>query len=229
MFLTKALDIRESSFKVLRQMGIPKELLYSVCLIPDDIKAIDDITKGKRVSQILEIGSFAGVSTVVLLTLFDKSTICCVDPCLSIKSDAEKYGADLTESTDYYFQALSHHFGLDKRITKIKAFFSKLPDSGTIAYHLPNNPDMLNIPVVSAVYNKKFDLIFIDADHYAESVRSNLELTTKMLSRGGRVILHDVCGKWGPEVQKGASLFIGQNKDYDFYVHNTIGVVSKKR
>ena len=231
MCLTKALDIRESSFKVLRQMGIPKELLYSVCLVPDDIKSIHDITKGKNVSSILEIGSFVGVSAVVLLTLFKKSTICCVDPCLSIRSDAVKYGADLTKSTDYYFQALSDNFGLCDRITKIKAFFSKMPDSNTIGYHLPNNPNMLNIPVVSGIpeQNKKFDLIFIDADHYAQSVQSNLKLTTKMLNLDGSIVLHDVCGKWGQEVRQGASLFVGQNTDYKFYIHGTIGVISKKR
>ena len=231
MNLVKALDVRETSFKVLRQMGIPKELLYSVCLNPDDIKAIYDITKDKKISQVLEIGSFVGVSAMVLLTLFKKSTICCVDPCLSIRSDAVKYGADLTKSTDYYFQSLSDNFGLGDRITKIKAFFSKMPDSNTITYHLPNNPDMLNIPVISSIpeQNKKFDLIFIDADHYAESVLSNLTLTTKMLNHGGCVVLHDVCGKWGQEVQKGANSFVSQNMNYDFYIHNTLGVVSKNR
>ena len=45
----------------------------------------------------------------------------------------EPYG--LTESTDYYFQTLSDSFGLCDRITKIKAFFSKMPDPNTIGYH----------------------------------------------------------------------------------------------
>ena len=229
MYLTKALEIREASFKILRQMGIPKELLYSVCLIPDDIKSIYDIAKDKDISSVLEIGSFVGVSAIVLLTLFKKSKIYCVDPCLSIKSDAKTYGVELNESTDYYFQALSKNFSLCDRITKIKAFFSKIPDDNTIAYHLSNNPDMLKIPVISTVLEqkRKFDLIFIDADHYAESVESNLKLTTEMLNSNGCVVLHDVCGKWGKEVQKGAQMFIERNTRYKFYIHGTIGVVTR--
>ena len=89
---------------------------------------------------------------------------------------------------------------------------------------------MLNIPVVSSIpeQNKKFDLIFIDADHYAQSVQSNLELTAKMLNFDGSIVLHDVCGKWGQEVQQGVNLFVGKNTDYMFYIHGTIGIVSKK-
>lgn len=230
MYLEEALEIREQSFKILRQMGIPKELLYSICLVPDDIKSIHDAAKDKNISSVLEIGSFVGVSTMVLLTLFKNSNICCIDPCLSIASDAETYGATIHESTEYFFKALSKHFGFCDKITKIKAFFSKLPDNNTIAYHLPNNPNLLKTPVISTIQegNGKFDLIFIDADHYANSVQSNLNLTTKLLNTNGIVVLHDVYGKWGKEVQKGIKAFIDKKQEYTFYIYGTVGVVSKK-
>ncbi len=228
IIVDNALQSREKAFNVLRGLGVPNEILYSVCLIPDDVIAIYDVAKDRSIKSILEVGSYVGVSAVVLLTLFEQAEILCIDPSLSIKSDVEQYGGNISETTGYYFHKVAHELNLESRISRTKAFFSKSPDEHTMAYHLPNNPDMCDIPVISAPIDRKFDLIFIDADHYAESVNSNLILTTKMLSDEGIIFLHDVCGKWGQEVTKGANMFIADHPEYTFKVHKTVGVVCKK-
>ncbi len=53
------------------------------------------------------------------------------------------------------------------------------------------------------VEKRPIDLLFIDADHYAESVYEDCYLWTPLVRPGGLICGHDWGGMWGHEVREG--------------------------
>jgi len=224
--LEKALQTRKKSFEILSEHNICVTVLKETCIQKYDLKNIFDAAVGLDIKNILEIGSFVGVSTVALCAMFEQANIVCVDPNLSIKTDAEEYGCIADKTVGFYRNILVNEFGLNKRYSCFEGFFSNRPHEHTLAYHRENNPSIDTIKVLkdSGIIFPKFDLIFLDGDHYAESVYSDLKFAFPMLSDSGVIITHDICDDWGKEVRKGIDKFL-QEYDAVFEEYNSIGVI----
>ena len=122
-------------------------------------------------ARILEIGSWMGGGTVAFAMLFPNATISCIDTW----QGSDRLTAD--ENPEKYFDENTAAFG--ERIRKITgtsiAMLAKLAADG-----------------------EKFDLIYVDAGHHEDEVRSDTELAWPLLNVGGVMIWDDYLWEYPP-------------------------------
>ncbi|MBN1468098.1 MAG: class I SAM-dependent methyltransferase [Fusobacteriaceae bacterium] len=228
MFPKKIKNKRNEIIDFLILQGLPSELLYNVCLQEDDAISLIKLVKNYKPEKILEVGSYVGVSSVLMKCFSKESILVSVDANLSVKTDAEKYGFDKNIVTSYYFELLKKKFGYTDNIINLSGFYSKTPDIRTINYHRKNNLNIDDIKVIDEnelMRYSLFDFIFIDADHYRESVFSDLNHSKKFISDKSVIILHDFVGKWENEVVAGAEMFIRENSEFYKEKFGTLGLI----
>lgn len=129
--------------------------------------------------DILEVGSYAGASTVIWLKALTKycrgqGTVFCVDPWDSLFSLDDGTGGILNEMTTALrdgsiFNLFSHNVrnsGLSEAVRIRKAFFHD------IAAELESD-------------GLRFDIVYIDGDHRRDAVHRDLTLGARLLKPGG--------------------------------------------
>jgi len=114
--------------------------------------------------NILELGSFEGLSTVFFLTTLRHSNVYCVDPFI-----------DFEENKDKDFNKIFENFKYNTREFQNRIRLSK----STSDYFFENTND------------EKFDLIYIDGNHRAENVFKDAKNSFKLLKDGGYIIFDD--------------------------------------
>jgi hypothetical protein len=134
--------------------------------------------------QILEIGSFEGYSSLYFLENFPYSTVTCVD---MWKNNEEQKEFDLSKI----------EISFDKNTHKYKNNLKKYKQSSDQFFK--NTNDIINY----------YDIIYVDGDHYYETVFRDVMNSFKALKVGGIMILDD---------------FIGYNF-YKKYNENPIGAI----
>ena len=90
----------------------------------------------------------------------------------------------------------------------------------------------INYDAVGVVGNKiddfaPYDLVFIDADHYEETVYSDLSLSHNHLACDGIITLHDFSGKWANEVKLGVERFLQDQPSYSLKVWENLGFLTQ--
>lgn len=210
-----AKNARERLLALYGEYGLPRELLESICISAEDAEALANRIYSRKPRSILEVGSYVGISTgLISLISPDNSKIVAVDPGLSIQSDAERFGFDISKPTTFYFERMIHDLNLRGRICLITGYFADLPDQMTIDFHIAYNPDMKQIPIVLERVSKMgpYDFVFLDADHHAASVCKDLEAIEGLIAESSEVALHDFTGNWGEQVREGVQRFLKNSK-----------------
>jgi tetratricopeptide (TPR) repeat protein len=166
------------------------------------IKAIDD-----PAPVIVELGSCFGLSSMIIaMALVDKprAKIYCVDAW-------EGDGSSVTGLTREFIKDSAVHgddfFGM---------FESNMRNAG-VWHNL--TPIQGYTTEVVKTWNKQADLIFIDADHSYEGVRSDVRDWKDFVKIGGQILMHDVeLELAGSEKDSGPGLvvheFLGLNSNY---------------
>ena len=68
-------------YKYFRGQGFPHTLLATMYISPEEASQITQVIEKKRPRKILEVGTFIGLSTVVIaLASMPESSLVCVDP-----------------------------------------------------------------------------------------------------------------------------------------------------
>jgi hypothetical protein len=134
--------------------------------------------------EILEIGSFEGYSSLYFFENFPNSTVTCVD---MWQNNEEQKKFDLTKV----------EINFDKNTQKYKSNLKKYKQSSDQFFK--NTKDIINY----------YDIIYVDGDHYYETVFRDVMNSFKALKVGGIMILDD---------------FIGYNF-YKKYNENPIGAI----
>jgi len=118
----------------------------------------------KKKLNILELGSFEGLSTVFFLTTLKYSKIYCVDPFIDFEENKDKDFNQIFENFKYNTKNFQNRIRLSKSTSDL--FFENID-------------------------NEKFDLIYIDGNHRAENVFKDAKNSFKSLKRGGFIIFDD--------------------------------------
>jgi len=133
----------------------------------------------------LEVGSFCGRSSVAIGTAAEY--LHCVDP-----FDARGTPVEPQQTLTRFRQTLAE-FGL----------------SGRVSYTAVTVEDW------AAVWgNRQFDFCFIDGEHTAAALASNLECVHRMINPAGVVALHDYGNPQFPDVERIAKSVFGREPDY---------------
>lgn len=136
-----------------------------------DCYGLYHLTEKVRPKQILEIGSFLGMSTHFMLEASREwsAKLVSIDPNIPLLE---------IESPRSVFHALNAEF--KERITSLDAFFAL------------NTSELSGPPVIDRPWNEDYDLIFIDGFHEVVDVIENFRLAKQMLSKNGVIAFHDI-------------------------------------
>lgn len=138
--------------------------------------------------NILELGSYEGLSTVFFLTMLKHSNIYCVDPFVDFEENKDKDFNKVYENFKYNTQKFENRIRLSKCTSD--NFFEK-------------------------GINEKFDLIYIDGNHRSDSVYKDSINSFNVLNKGGLMIFDDFLWDYYDEINLnpigGVKKFLSEN------------------
>jgi predicted O-methyltransferase YrrM len=152
---------------------------------PTDAMIVASLVRKHKPRSILEIGSFLGVSTRLLLDASApwKAQVTAVDPNIRHRK---------FEEPRRVVEKMTARYG-SEQLEIVSAFFGKQTRAAS-----------LEVPVIGEDWGRSFDFVFIDGDHTYEAVSNNFRLALKFLTPNGVILLHDALS-W-PDVTR----FLGE-------------------
>lgn len=219
------------------RLGFPRGVVTNWTLPKADVQALLAQFDPTRPLNILEVGTFVGLSTLLIADHCDRrSRIHTVDPNfpLSVELNAMKIpldGCDPDMRQQQLAKLAATELGLAERVVFHPGGFAT---GATFASARVSADDTVPIvgPTVCAAHGP-FDVIFLDGLHYESTVYADLSLAAIHLAPGGRIVLHDVIGRWGSNVRRAAWRFVEQNPQYRFMhgryssIYDAIGVIQR--
>lgn len=139
---------------------------------PTDAMIVASLVKKHRPRTILEIGSFLGVSTRLLLDASApwQARVTAVDPNIRHR---------VFEEPRLVVEKMTARYGSDQ-LEIVSAFFGKQTRAAS-----------REVPVIGEDWGRSFDFVFIDGDHTYEAVSNNFRLALRFLAPGGVIVFHD--------------------------------------
>ncbi|MDJ1178091.1 class I SAM-dependent methyltransferase [Roseofilum sp. BLCC_M91] len=226
-------EARQLAISFLAQQGLNREFVENASLKPDDAEILVQFCPHERPEKILEVGTFVGVSSVVLGLCFPDSEMICVDPGLPTglmnglcvrKFEIPDYQQTMLS----FVEAALTHVGVRHRFKIYQGFFSCcFPDAGdrqkVADYGVNLNDYALIGPEVCQTHGP-FNAIFLDADHHTEAVLSDLLLLSSYIAPDGVIILHDMGEDfWGQQVREGVHQFLRVHPEFSLEQQGDLG------
>ena len=219
------------------ELGFPREVVTHWTLPQADVARLLEQFDPQRPLRILEVGTFVGLSTLLIAAYCDsRSRIHTVDPNfpLAVELSAMKtplLDCDATMPQQELARRAAEALGLAERIVFHAGGFAT---SATFASARADSERTVPVigPAVCATHGP-FDVIFLDGLHYTATVRADLELAVAHLAPGGRIVLHDVIGRWGANVRRAAWRFVEDHPEFRFRhgrymsIYDAIGTVER--
>jgi predicted O-methyltransferase YrrM len=147
--------------------------------------------------NILEIGSWEGMSSTFFLHIFPNAKLTCVDTWTG-GDEHKQYSAQA--SSEFLFDTNTSQY--KNRLTKIK--------STSFDFYSKSN-------------NEKFDLIYIDGSHFSSDVLIDCIKCDELLNEKGLMILDDYWWTWYPRTNEnvaiGINLFLKLTKNTFTVIH----------
>jgi len=142
-----------------------------------------------RPTTILEIGSFLGFSTRWFLECCRREArLTAVDP--NIRHRIFSAPRDVLLHFNEAF--------VGRQLDVVTAFVGRVPEriAGYYSEEVRENENFAEetidaVGLVDASWGRRFDLVFIDADHSYEACRDNFHTCLEMLNPGGVILFHD--------------------------------------
>jgi predicted O-methyltransferase YrrM len=220
-------------YKYFKDQGFPSDILKQYCINPAEAAQISSIVKKTHPRTILEVGTFIGLSTgVVALARAPESTFVCIDPNLPVGFYVNFYTPEgnSTEKAGslVFVRQMLRHFGQDKSTIVLEGFFSHLSTwAREQITALGSDPEQAVIIGERIGEYAPYDLAFVDGDHHADSVYSDLSLIHPYLAQDGIIVLHDVSGGWEEEVCAGIAQFIQAHPEFSLKTDYNLGFLSR--
>jgi predicted O-methyltransferase YrrM len=217
------------------ELGYPAEIVNTWAIGHNDAPDLMAIAESVNPSRILEVGTYVGVSTMLIALACPGAHIFTVDPDLPLKIEMGATGSsvanvDSSATTHAIARAAAEKLGVADRITFVKGGYSVRE---TFSSTLTSKGSKAKLAGPKLCKDEgPFDFIFIDGLHTAEAVAADLQLSAKHLTPTGIMALHDCIGFWGANVRAGVLEFIRRNPSYRFMhppyadLWRTVGIVA---
>ena len=227
----------ETILETYDRLGFPREVVTNWTLPKADVDGLLAQFDATRPLRVLEVGTFVGLSTLLIAAHCHPDTLIhTVDPNfpLSVELGSMKTplaGCDPTMKQQALAALAAREMGLADHIVfhaggfATGASFASARDASTQSVPVVG-------PAVCAAHGP-FDMIFLDGLHYESTVYADLVLAAAHLAVGGRIVLHDVIGRWGSNVRRAAWRFVETNSGFRFShgryssIYDAIGVVER--
>lgn len=205
---------------VFTELGYPQDLIGQWSLPRQDARTLMDILQDSRPKNILEVGTFVGMTTLMMALMSPPDThIHSIDPNFPLKTEMESMGSKLFDfdttikAQDLALQA-AQRLDIDNKISFHEGGFST---SNTFASYNTSPSNRISVvgPDICNRYGP-FDFIFVDGLHYEEDVFSDLALATQHILPSKCIAIHDVLGRWGGNVRRAIFRFLENRADFHF-------------
>ncbi len=228
-------EARELAISFLCQEGLAREFVENASLKPEDAQTLVRLLEQKTPSKILEVGTFVGVSSVVLGLCFPPAQVFCVDPNLPTgimnqlcvkQFQIPDYNRPML---DFVAAGLVHAAVMD-RFKLYPGFFSCcFPNQSDRQKVMEYGIDLAADNIIGLQVcetHAPFDAVFLDADHRTPAVLSDLLLLHSYIASDGTIVLHDMGEDfWGKQVQAGVDLFLRQHPEFTLEHYGELGVL----
>jgi len=215
-------------------LGYPHNVVGSWAISDNDVADFVNIVAELNPRKILEVGTFVGVSTLLMALACPKARIYTVDPDFPLEVEmgalqSDTADADASITTQSLGARAAEALGVQERIEFVRGGFA-VTDTFSSVTRAGGQATELVGPSLCEEHGP-FDLIFVDGLHTASAVAADLELAAKWLTPRGTMVLHDCVGFWGANVRAGVSAFLRTNPDYRFThppfsaLYKSIGVI----
>ena len=139
-------------------------------------------------NRCLEIGAFEGRTTITLANKFDVVDV--IDPW--------KDYWDIPDASEAY-----------------NRFKHNTQEFDNINIYREKSEDVLPLLLLSFPIGGLYDLIYIDGNHTAEAVYNDIEMSCKLLTEDGVIIIDDYKTKTLPDVRLGIVRWLRENNNQD--------------
>jgi predicted O-methyltransferase YrrM len=187
------------------------------CISELDGQMLVEATHVRRPKRILEVGTYVGVSTLLMALADATATIVTIDPNLALAAEMGSMDSDLgrlkgTVRTHDVARAVARQLGFEDRIQFVEGGFAIGETFSSIRSDSGARVAVVG-PAVCAEHGP-FDLIFIDGLHFASAVEADLRLAAEALAPGGIILMHDCIGMWGTNVRAGIFRFLAGRTEF---------------
>ena len=229
--------MQEQVVAAYEQQGFSSELIGGWAISENDVADLVATAEAAQPRKILEVGTYVGVSTMMLAMACPEAEIFTVDPNFELAREmrAVNAGAAVEDNTPKQHdiaRRAAEILGIADRIHFVEGgfsvgdtFTSLLDDTGATT------------PVIGPELCKThgpFDLVFIDGLHTPDAVLKDLQLAASALTPNAVMMLHDCIGFWGASVRRGVMAFLRDNPEFNFShppyadVYRSVGIVSRR-
>ena len=226
---------REQAISWLAEQGLDRGFVDNASLKVEDAKTIARVAREQNPQNVLEIGTFVGVSTAVLGLCLPQARIVCIDADLPAIAQnilcLRKFEISDRRTNLEFVAGVLEHFGIAERFTLNRGFFSccfpeekdrrQLAEAGIEV----SSSDIIGRQIVEKYGS--FDVAFLDADHHQAAVKSDLTLLYPYIVPGGTIILHDAgLDYWGEQVRAAVQEFLAEHPEVAFRIEGDVGIIS---
>lgn len=210
----------DQMLKIYTELGYDENFIGQWTLPLQDAQRLVEILQVCRPQNILEVGTFVGLTTLLMALFSSPEThIHTIDPNFPLQVEMGSMRCKIDDfdtsikSQDLGLQA-AERLGVEHKITFHAGGFST---GNTFASYNLSPSSRINIigPEVCKSFGP-FDFIFIDGLHYEEDVLSDLNLAAEHLILSGTIAMHDVLGAWGSNVRRAVFRFLEKRADFFF-------------
>jgi len=232
-----AWDRYEAILDTYERLGFPREVVTNWTLPKSDVNGLLAQFDATRPLRVLEVGTFVGLSTLLIAAHCHPGTLIhTVDPNFPLAVELGSMrtplaGCDPTMRQQALAALAARDMGVADRIVFHAGGFA----TGA-SFASARDASMQSVSVVGPAVcaeHGPFDVIFLDGLHYESTVHADLVLAAAHLAVGGRIVLHDVIGRWGSNVRRAAWRFVEDNPGFRFRhgryssIYDAIGVVER--
>ena len=227
---------RERAISFLTRQGLDRDFVENASIKLEDAQNIVNIILAQNPRQILEIGTFVGVSSAVLGLCVPSARIICIDPGLPVVAQnllcLRQFEVSDRRTTLDFVSQLVAGLGLSERFSLHRGFFSCCFPVEADRTKLVDGKIEITAEIIGERVCQEFgpfDMAFLDADHRTEAVYSDLNVLYPHIKLGGSIVLHDAGEDfWGQQVKAAVGKFLGERTELTFEARGDIGIIYKK-
>lgn len=230
-------QMRDRVLSAYEQQGFASALIGSWAVSENDVGDLVASAQRMQARKILEVGTYVGVSTMMLALACPDATIYTVDPNFPLAREMQAVNAGAGVDKDAPRQQeiarrAAEILGVADRIHFVEGGFSVGDTFSSVLDDEGSRAPVVG-PALCAAHGP-FDFVFIDGLHTPEAVDNDLALAASALTPDGMMVLHDCIGYWGASVRRGIMSFLRRHSEYDFEhapfadVYRSIGIVSRR-
>lgn len=229
--------LHEQVLSTYEQLGYPRHVVGSWAISENDVDDLVRLAVEADARKILEVGTFVGVSTLLLALACPDARIVTVDPGFPLEVEMSAAGSDIEgvnagATTTQVARLAAEKLGVLDRIRFVVGGFAVGETFSSVL-----EKDGATIAVVGpqiCAEEGPFDFAFIDGLHAAKAVEADIVLAASAMMAGAPIVLHDCIGFWGANVRSGVFEFLRARPEYAFthpcysLIYKSVGVLRQR-